>query len=251
MSKYNRKQKAPKEDEFVSFWAKAFKTLEPYFRAIGISLASACAVTFAVWGLTSWREHKAQNAAELFGRAVKIYDADLLVGDAPKTEETEENPIPRYKTEKERVDATMEQLDKLDKEFGSSPVAKNALVFRAGVLYDQGKYDDAAKLYEKFLKEGSSDAAVTALGREGLGLCHEARNKLDDALAAYQAIEPTLKSAKSDFYLDRALYDQARVYLKKGDKKKAADLYKEALAKVPATPLKDEIQTQLASLEGT
>ncbi len=249
MSKYNRKQKKPKEDEFVSFWAKAFQTLEPYFRAIGIVLLTACAIVGAVWGFTNWREHKSQNAAELFGRAVKIYDADLLGADLKVDVKTdEENPIPKFKTEKERADATFAELDKLDKQYGSSEVAHQALIFRGGVYFDQGKYDDASAQYQKFLKSDSKDAAVTALAREGAGLCDEARNKLDDALVHYKALEP--KGAKNDFYRDRALYDQARVYLKKGDKKKATELYKEALAKVPSTPLKDEIQSQLATLEG-
>src|SRR6185369_811166 len=172
MSKYNRKQKKAKDDEFVSFWAKTFTTLEPYFRAIGIALLTACVIVAAVWAFTNWREHKSQSAAELFGRAVKIYDADLLVGDAkaePKTDE--ENPIPKFKTEKERVDATLAELDKLDKQYGGSDVARQALVFRAGVFFDQAKYDDASTNYQKYLKGDSKDAAVTALAREGAGLC--------------------------------------------------------------------------------
>jgi len=41
------------------------------------------------------------------------------------------------------------------------------------------------------------------------------------------------------------------VLVKKGDKKHALEAFKEAIAKVPTTPLKDEIQTQLMLLEGT
>ena len=247
MSKYNRKQKAPKEDEFVSFWGKVFQAVEPYLRAIGITAATALVLVFIVWGVTSWSESKAQKAAEQFGRAVKVYDADLLTDDTkPKVDD--DNPIPRFKTEKERADAALAELDKLDKDFGSSDVAKNAQLVRAGILYDQGRFDDAAKAYDSALKNAPKDGAVAAVAREGAGLCDEARGKLDDALSKYKDMEPT---GTSEFFRDRALVAQARVYVKKGDKKKAAELYKEALVKVPTTGLKDEIQAQLATLEGT
>jgi hypothetical protein len=248
MSKYNRKQKTPKEDEFISFWARFFNAVAPYARAIGITLATAVGIWFAVWGFQGWREGKAEKAAEMFGRAVKIYDSELL-GDQPPPKTEEENAVPRFKTAKERADAAVAELDKLDKQHGGSAVAKNAVVFRAGVLYDQGKFDEAATLYNQYLASGAKDGTVVTLAREGAALCDEARGKLDDALAKYKALEP--KGAKNDFYRDRALFSQARVYVKKGDKKKAAELYKEVLTKVPATPLRDEIQNQLTQIEGT
>jgi tetratricopeptide (TPR) repeat protein len=249
MSKYNRKQRTPKEDEFVSFWAHAYKRLEPYFSALGITLATALVIIFAVWGITAHYEHKAQNAAEMFGRAVKIYDADLLAEGAPPPPENEENPVPRFKTAKERAEAALAELDKLDSSFGGSDVAREARLFRAGVLYDQQRFDDAAQAYQSYLSKGPKDEATGALAHEGLGLCDEARGKLDDALAKYKELEP--KNPKNDFYRDRALYDQARVYAKKGDKKKAAELYKEILTKVPNTTLKDEVNAQLGQVEAS
>jgi tetratricopeptide (TPR) repeat protein len=242
MSKYNRKQRTKPDDEFVGFWQKFFNAIEPYARAIGVSALSALVIVFAVWGISTWRDHKKEDAAEAFSRAVKIYDADLITDDNP-VKSDEENPTPRFKTDKERVDATIAELDALDKKFGGE-VSRDALLFRAGIYYDQGRFDEAASAYTRFL-DGQHQPSVTAVAREGLGLCHEARGKLDDALTAYQALEPK----SGDYFRDRALYDQARVYLKKGDKKKASDLYKEVLAKVPTTPLRDEIQTQLALLE--
>jgi predicted negative regulator of RcsB-dependent stress response len=246
MSKYNRKSKKPKADEFVSFWHRLFEMISPYVSALGVVSLTALVILFAVWGITSHVEHRAQNAAEQFGKAVKIYDADLLTDATPESKD-ELNPTPRFKTAKERADAALAELDKLDKEWGSTDVAKEGALFRAGVLFDQQRYDDAAGAYDKYLKNAPKDASTTALAREGLGLCDEARNKLDDALAKYKELESL---GAKDFYRDRALYAEARVWTKKGDKKKAAELYKEILAKTPTTPLKDEVQTQLALVGG-
>ena len=244
MSKYNRKQKKS-ADEFVGFWQKVYEVAAPYARAIGIVLGTTLAIVFVVWGLSTYFEHRSESAAEQFGRAVKIYDAELLTAEAPKTDE--ENPIPRFKTEKERADAALAELDALDKKWGSTDVARSAPLFRAGIQYDLGKFDEAARLYQQASERAAGDVQLQAVAREGVGLCAEAQNKLDDALTAYKAMEPKT----GDFFRDRALYDQARVQLKKGDKKAAANLYKEVLAKVPTSQLRDEIQNQLAQLEGT
>jgi tetratricopeptide (TPR) repeat protein len=243
MSKYHRKQKKPAQDEFVDFWTKLFRRIEPYMRAILITIGSAVAVWFLVYGISGWMEHKAQAAAEQFGHAVKIYDADLSTDEnSPKGEEE----IPRFKTEKERADATFAALDELDKKWSGSDVAKSARVFRAGVLYDLGRFDEAAATYKKFLDEvRGRDVPLAAMAQEGLGLCLEAQGKLDEALAAFQALEPS----HGDFYRDRALYAQARIYQRKGDKEKAKGIYQQILTKTPQTLLKDEIQSRLASLE--
>jgi predicted negative regulator of RcsB-dependent stress response len=245
MSKYTRKQRQPAQDEFVGFWDKMFRKVEPYARAIGITLLTAAVLVGVVWGVTRWMERKSQSATEAFGRAVRIYEAELITTDEPpKTEE--ENPVPRFKTEKERAEATLRELDEFDKKFGRSATADEATLFRAGVNYDLGKNDDAAASYEKFLKNAHA-SPLTTIAKEGLGLVREQAGKLDDALKLYQELEPKT----GDFFRDRALWDQARVYVKKGDKKKAADRLKELVAKVPTSPLKDEAQTQIAQLEGT
>jgi hypothetical protein len=247
MSKYNRKQKGPAQDEFISFWAKAFQKVEPYLRAIGFTLAGALVVILGTWAVTHWLEGRAQGAAELFGRAVKIYDAELFVGDKAPENKDEQNPVPRFKTEKERADAALAELDKLDKQYGSSQVALDGVLVRAGILYDQGKYDEAQKHYDKLAGQAPPSTAVLVVAKEGSALCDEQRGKLDDALNKYKSMVPEGKSG--DFYRDRALYAQARIHIKKGEKIKAAEILKEITVKMPTTPLKDEIAARLAQIE--
>src|SRR5256885_6049568 len=150
MSKYHRKQKKPAQDEFVDFWSKLFKGVEPYMRAILITIGSAVAVWFLVYGIAGWMEHKSQAAAEQFGKAVKIYDADLTTDETAAKGEDE---TPRFKTEKERADAAFAALDELDKKWSGSDVARDSLVFRAGILFDLARYDEAAAGYRKFLDQ--------------------------------------------------------------------------------------------------
>lgn len=248
MSKYTRKQRQEPEDQFVSFWQRMFNKVEPYARAIAIALGTALLIVLAVWGITQYLEHRSQQATEAFGRAVDIYEAELYTGDTPPKPEPEDNPIPRFKTAKERADATLAELDSFEKRYGSSSLAHDAVMFRAGVLYDIGKYDDSAAAYQKYLGD-KSPPAYTAIAREGLGLAYEATGKLEQALQEYVKLEPPKGSG--DFYRDRALWDQARIYKKKGDKAKAVSLYKDILSKTPTSPLRDEVDSQLVMLEGS
>jgi tetratricopeptide (TPR) repeat protein len=246
MSKYTRKQRKEPEDQFISFWQRLFNKVEPYARAIAISLGTALVLVIAVWGISQYLEHRAEQATEAFGRAVDIYEAELYTGDTPPKPEPEDNPIPRFKTAKERADATLAELEGFDKRYGSSSMAHDAVLFRAGVLYDQSRFDDAIAAYQKYLGD-KSPPAYTAIAREGLGLSYEATGKLDQALQEYQKLEPK----QGEFYRDRALWDQARIYKKKGDKQKAVSLYKDILSKTPTSPLRQDVDSQLAMLEGT
>jgi hypothetical protein len=213
MSKYTRNKNAgmKPQDEFVGFWDNLFAKAAPYANAIGIMAATAVVIIAAVWGVTTYLEHKSQAATESFGRAVKIYEADLITVDNPEKTD-EENATPRFKTEKERADATLVELDTFDKKYGHSATAREADLFRAGVLFDQARFDEAGKLYDKVL-DGKGATPMTLLAREGLGLVDEQQGKLDDALQQYQKLEPKT----GDFFRDRALWDQARVLQKKGD----------------------------------
>ncbi len=245
MSKYTRKQRQAPQDEFVGFWDRVFKAVEPYARAIGITAATAGVLIAIVWGVTTWMEKKQQAATEAFGRAVHIYEAELATGDTTPPGD-EENPVPRFKTAEERADATLKELDEFDKKYGRSATADEATLFRASVYYDLGRIDDAATQYDKFIKRAHPSPLVPT-AKEGLGLCKERQGKLDEALALYKELEPKT----GDFYRDRALWDEARILAKKGDKKQAAERLKELVAKMPSSPLKDEAQTQIAQLEGT
>ena len=187
MSKYTRKQRQAPQDEFVGFWDKVFKKAEPYARAIGITVLTAGVLIVVVWGVMSWMEHKSQAATEAFGHAVRVYEAELHDRPTSRAKTDEENPVPRFKTEKERAEATLKELDEFDKKYGHSSTADEAMLFRAGVYYDLGRFDDAADGVREVHQGRAPVAAAARRAQEGSGLCREQQGKLDEALAQYQA----------------------------------------------------------------
>jgi tetratricopeptide (TPR) repeat protein len=248
-NKYTRKGKTQAPvvtDEFVSFWQRAYDALLPHATKVAIGLAAAALVIVAVWVGGSLLDSAREDATETFGRAVKMYDADLL-GESESAKADDD--VPRFKTAAERGAAVLAELDKIAHQHRFARVSKQVLLFKAGVQYDLGRYEDAEATNLKYLDEvggrGEGDA-LRAVAQEGVGLAREARGQLDPALEAYRAMD-----AKGAGPLhDRALYDQARVLAKKGDKAGAEKLYKEILGRVATGPLHEEVENRLAALGG-
>ena len=189
MSKYTRKQRQAPQDEFVGFWEKLFKKAEPYARAIAITAVTAAVLIAVVWGVMSWMEKKSQAATEAFGHAVRIYEAELQTGDEPaKTDE--ENPVPRFKTAKERAEATLKELDEFDKKYGRSSTEDEAMLFRAGVYYDLGRLDDAAAAYAEVPQGGAPVAAASPRRARAWAWCASSRASSTRRSRLYQQLEP-------------------------------------------------------------
>jgi tetratricopeptide (TPR) repeat protein len=243
MSKYNRKKDSPaaQTDEFVSFWQRVFTRAMPYTRAAGWALVGFVVVVAIVAVGGEVLEHRAEGATEAFGRAVRIYEGELTTDEAKPADKPDDN-IPHYKTAKERAEGTLAELDKLP-----ATAKSNARLFRAGVLYDLERYDDARAAYAA--AADNAPPAVVAVAREGEALCLEQLGKLDEAIATYEKVAPEGNKAAA-FYRDRALYGTARLLEKKGDKAGAIQRYKD-IGKLVSSPLHEDAQNRLAVLEAT
>lgn len=104
---------------------------------------------------------------------------------------------------------------------GTSILARLGL---AGVLYDQGKYDEAKKEYEavKDSSLGQHDDDVRGRAIEGIGMSLEAKGQSDAAEKTYRELE----NSKGKGFSSLGLYHQARIELAKGNKDKAKELLK-------------------------
>ena len=240
MSKYTRKKtKVEEKDDFVSFWEKAFVAAAPYARAVGVSGAVALLIVALAWGGVAWSQRRTESSTEALGKALKIYGAEVTTGDIEA--KPEPNGPPKYKTDKERLEATLAEAKLVQKNHSGSVTDEAALV-EAAALFDLGKLEEALAIYQKIA--GRQTGAIQQLAHESWGLVLEQQGKLDEALKQYEQAVPLL----GDFYRDRALFAQARVFIKKKDKKRAMELFTQIVQKIPTTALKDEMQNQITLL---
>jgi tetratricopeptide (TPR) repeat protein len=113
----------------------------------------------------------------------------------------------------------------------TAALAKTGL---AGALYRQGKYADAAKLYEELYASdlAKMDPDVKGRSLEGLGLSLEAKGDKDGAMKRYRDLE----NAEISGFRELGLYHQARLLNAKGDKAKAKELLLKVLEKYKEKP---------------
>jgi predicted negative regulator of RcsB-dependent stress response len=238
-------------DEITVLVSRLYELGKPYRRHISYGLAGLVVV---VVGAMLWSYFAGRGAAEaslLFSRAARTYDAEVQATTSLPAAEDDASAEPagsddgaRFKTDRERLEATLRAFDEVLKEHGSGRVGAETSLARAGVLYDLGRYDDAAKAYAAFL-DGQGDSPLAFLAREGLGYAYEGKGELDKALTEFRALDQV------PIYHQRAMFHQARLLALKGDHKTARGLYQRVAERADAAPwLRERARERLAALTG-
>jgi hypothetical protein len=235
-------KEAPVE-QFQSLTSRAFDYLRPHAVKIGAVLGGVALVLIAFSVYTWWHNKKEAEATRLFGEVTKTLEAQI--DEEPKPgQPPPEKPADKlsFSTVKAKHEAALGLLDRIDREYGSTEVAEQARLVKAGILFDLGRFDEAAAIYQQILSKGGT---LRFLAAEGQGYAYEAKGDLDAALVAFQKLQPDEKG----FYRDFSLYHQARILARKGDKAGALALYKQILDQWPQSALKTDVTNRIALLE--
>ncbi len=233
-------------DQFVGFWqiasARVGRFAAKNARVLVVSISALATVAVGMVVMSWVAEARAARASAALERVQQIAGAELAPAGSPlKTDN-----IPRYPTEKERLEGA---LAALDGHFKSTrgPLGDEAALVRGGLLLDLGRADEAQATYQKLL-EGRLDARLRFLAHEGLGYALERKGKLAEAQATFAKLG-TDATTLGDFYKDRARYHEARLAELQGNPAEATRIYHEVLDKNPTTSLREEISSRLALLE--
>jgi hypothetical protein len=232
-------------DQFVTFWGRVGAYLSAHRVAVLGGVAALLLVGFGSWGVSSLMARKAADNSLAFSRIEKIANAELLPekGEPAK----KDDGLPHFKTEEARLEAALKEVDAFLSAHGSSNLKDEALLLKARYLLALGKTSEALAIYKDQL--GGVDARFRFLAREGLGYAQEASGQIEDAIATFTMLADDAQNA-GGFYRDRALFHKARLLQQKGSGKDAEKLLHEILEKTPTTPLREEINDRLATLEG-
>ena len=249
-SSINRKElKQP--DEFVSFWTRLGSYVSAHRgRVIGTAVL-VVVVAGGTWGSMVWKQYLATQETEAFSRIEKTALTPLLPDKADDAKEVKEakpddDEGPRFKTDQERLQATITEADAFVAAHGSSGLGRRALLVKANSLLRLGKGAEAATAFEQ-LSQGELDKGLRLVEQDGLALALEAQGQIDKAVEVYSSMASEAQQV-GNFYADRALFAKARLLQKQGKGKDAEKLLREILDKMPKTSLRREIDDRLAAL---
>jgi tetratricopeptide (TPR) repeat protein len=182
------------------------------------------------WQIYSWRSDKtAAKASDALSEAV---NADL--GRVGATEDDAEGRTidsrRSFASEEEQLTAAKAAYEKVVAERPSAAAAGMAELGLAGVLYDQGKYDEAKKLFDQAATGDLAklDPEARARAVEGSGLSLEGKGDQDGALKRFGELE----NLDVPGFRELALFHQARLLHRKGDNDGAKERLKKVVEKL-------------------
>jgi tetratricopeptide (TPR) repeat protein len=249
VAKSTIKNELKRPDEFVSFWTKlgdaAARFAQERKRALSIGATALVTVLIGSVIVSQVSERKATTATDELLKVEKIATAELI----PESGAAPSDGVPHFKTDKERAEAALKELDGFLAGAPRNPLRQEAVLERGPLLLQLGRAPEAASAYQGLLADKLDDR-LRFLAHEGLGYALEAKGDLDGAAAAFGKLADDATAFQDgSFYKDRAGYHKARIAELRGNRNDAAKLYREVLDKNPTTSLRDEITNRLAVLE--
>ena len=120
-------------------------------------------------------------------------------------------------------------IQKVAADYPASPAGRYASYLAANTLYEDGKYDEAIKAFEQFLKKNPNHLLAPS-AMEAIGFCEESLARWDDAIKTYKELIRT--RAKSPAAA-RSNYRIGLCYEQLGQKDKAIEAYEIAVELLP------------------
>jgi tetratricopeptide (TPR) repeat protein len=256
------KKELRQPDEFVSFWTHAAEQAGKFAterkRALVAGATMLATVIAGSLIFSTVKESRALKATAGLVHAERIANGALRPEGTPATNPDGtplvDDGIPHFKTEKERDEAALKELDTF---LAGSPadLGNEARLQRGPLLLALGRADEAISAYQQLLND-KLEPRLRFLATEGLGYAQEAKGDLNAAAATFAKLGEDAASGKegaaskdAGFYKDRAVYHQARIAELRGNAGDAKKLYREVLDKNPTTSLRSDITNRLAVLE--
>ena len=217
--------------------------LVPHMKKIGLALVAVGAILAVFFTWRYFKHQAAEKATNQLAQALELGSRPVVPEGMPAFGQDPE--LPTFKTEAERANAALSALAKSD-------LRGVASLYEAHLLIAAGKLDEALAHYRKLSTAKGVDGAVA---REGVGVVLETqaaaakdpsqRQKLlEDALAAFRAVQTDDKGPRRDF----ALFHEARVLEALGKPTEAVASLKKALEVAPSSSLRGSIETRLSAL---
>jgi tetratricopeptide (TPR) repeat protein len=193
--------------------------------AVVVLVAIGGGVTFAQY-LGGRGETK---AAEQLGAALKPLARE--VNEKPVAE-TPEGQDPPFKSQAEKEEAIIKSLTDFRKDHQGSRAAAQAGLPLGQALLRQGKFAEAAPLFDEYLKVSSLDDPLRPTALEAKGYALEGKKEFE---AAFAAFEQLAKETKGDFMKGMGQYHKARILSLQGKNDDAVRGYQEVIAEAANT----------------
>jgi len=189
--KYNKKKKELAEDPVMDGLLKTKDFVQKNYNGLVGVLVVVVLVVGILIGYNMYRTNKISNAREEFGKAMVAYN-------------------------NEKFTDAIDKFRLVAQTYGGTVSSVMSAYMLGGILYQQGKYDEAIQWYQT-AGNNTKGAFISAEATEGLALCYEMKGDVAKAVAS---LEKALKNEKLS-YRKNALRWKLALLLRTSDDNKA------------------------------
>lgn len=238
---YTRKQ-VKRPDEFITLTQRAWVWVSEHSTRVLAMLGGTAVIVAAAWSWNYFALGRAERSTALLSKALEVDEA--AVSSAGGAQDTAAGSGPRFKTDSERLTAAETAYGQALDEGHGQRLRAMALLMRAGVRYQRGRYQEALTDYEAFLRDADQETTrlFGAAATEGLMYCYEARRQWPEALRAAARLP---REGDARF---AALYHEGRLLLGKGDRRGAEERLRQVVAGAKSRSLVERASQTLAAL---
>lgn len=239
--KLTRKElKAP--DAFQVAGAQAQGWFQERQKAILVGVGVVLVAGLGI-GLASYLSGRGEEkAAKTLGGALEPMQRPI---DASGTATVTPDEKPPFKSQTAKDEEVVKSLEAFRQEHGDTTASTTAALPLAQAQFRLGKYDDALKGFDEFLKKANAEDPLRSAALEGRGYVFEAKKDYDQALAAF---EQMARENKSEFLAGMGLFHRARVLIAQGKKDDAAKELAAIPTQFPNTAAARMAQERLSAL---
>lgn len=218
----------------------------PHIKKIVVGVIVLAVVLSAFFGYRAYKQSQQEEETTKLAAVLELANRPIAPATGlPDPAAPADPDVPTFKDPKERANTVLDEMAKQGTD-AAGPA------YRAGLLLDAGKVDEAIAEY----RTGTDKAGLEGvLSREGLGIALEAKaaaekdvaarqKLLEEALAAFTSMQPDAAGPRHGY----ALYHQGRVLQTLGKPAEAKARFEQAKEADASPELAALVEQRLASL---
>jgi len=241
MTRLTRKE--IKQDDFRAAVGRSVEYAESHVRTIIYAVGGVLALAALGVAVYFYLGHRRQEANEALAEATKVYQAPIAATGAKPNDPD----APTFPTEAARRARAKELLEKVRDDHGMSDAADVAELYLAQIAADEGRLDEARKLWSDFVDE-HADSMLAGEARLNLIDLDRKQGKAEQVVKDLQAM---LEKSDSPLPQDVILAELGMTFEQLHRTQEAIQSYQRIVDEFPQSPYRQEAQQKVSALDPT
>jgi len=236
-------RKEIKRDEFADVVGRGVEYAGGHIRTISYAIGGLLLLVLLGVGIYYWRARQNEAASRALAEAAKVYQAPVTAAGATPDDPSQ----PSFATEEARRAKAKPLLAKVRDDYGSTKAAGVAGLYLAQIAADEGKLDEARKLWSEFA-DGNKGSMLAAEARLNVIALDRKQGKGEEVVKDLRAM---LEKGDAPLPQDVILHELGLTLEELKRPQEAIQSYQRILDEFPQSPFRGDAQQKVAALDPT